>query len=50
MPEIMERYSSEKVLEEPTLANTFFYKTKLLTGFKYRFNFSVKGENFVDST
>ena len=46
MPEIMERYSSEKVLLEPEYANTFFYTTKLYRGFKYRYQFSV-GDNFV---
>lgn len=40
MPEIMERYETEQVLLEPDLANTFFYKTKLLVGFKYRYHFS----------
>mmetsp|Transcript_38346 Transcript_38346/g.50307 ORF Transcript_38346/g.50307 Transcript_38346/m.50307 type:complete len:118 (+) Transcript_38346:136-489(+) len=37
MPEIMERFDCEKVLLEPELANTFYYKTKLFRGFKYRY-------------
>ena len=41
LPEIMERYDSEKVLLEPELANTFFYRTKLFVDFKYRYHFSV---------
>jgi len=49
MPEIMERYDSQRVLLEPQLANTFFYKTKLLRGFKYRYNFSVGDQFVVDS-
>lgn len=48
MPEIMERYSSEEVLLEPELDNTFFYKTKLFCGFKYRYNFSVGDQFAVD--
>ena len=46
MPEIMERYDSQRVLLEPNLANTFFYRTRLFVGFKYRYNFSV-GDQFV---
>ena len=46
MPENMERYDSEAVLLEPNLANMFFYKSKLLIDFKYRYYFSV-GEQFV---
>lgn len=41
LPEIMERYESQRVLLEPELANLFFYTTKLFVGFKYRYNFSV---------
>ena len=32
IPQIMERYDHEKVVLEPELANTFFYKTKLFIG------------------
>ena len=46
MPENMERFESEEVLLNPELDNTFFYKTRLLTGFKYRYYFSV-GEQFT---
>lgn len=46
IPEIMERYESERVLLEPALTNTFFYRTKLFVGYKYRYHFSV-GEQFV---
>ena len=46
MPEIMERYRDEEILLDPELANTFFYKTKLFRGFRYRYNFNV-GEQFV---
>ena len=49
MPEIMERYAQEKVLMEPQLANAFFYKTKLLRGYKYRYNFSVGDQFVIDS-
>ena len=41
MPEIMERFDTEQVLMDPSLENTFFYKTRLLKGFKYRYHFSV---------
>lgn len=37
MPEIMERYEMEKVLLDPQFANTFYYRTKLFRGFKYRY-------------
>ena len=37
MPEIMERYDTQRVLMEPELANIFFYKTKLLRKWKYRY-------------
>lgn len=50
IPEIMERYESERVLLEPELANTFFYRTKLFVGFKYRYHFSVGDEFVVDQT
>ena len=46
MPEIMERYDSQRVLLEPNLANTFYYRTRLFVGFKYRYYFSV-GDQFV---
>ena len=46
MPEIMERYDSQRVLLDPHLANTFFYRTRLFVGFKYRYHFSV-GDQFV---
>lgn len=49
MPEIMERYDTTRVLMEPELANTFFYKTKLLRQWKYRYQFSV-GDTFVIDT
>ena len=48
IPQIMERYDHEKVVLEPELANTFFYKTKLFIGFKYRYHFSVGDEFVVD--
>ena len=50
LPEIMERYESQRVLLEPELANLFFYTTKLFVGFKYRYNFSVGDQFVVDST
>ena len=50
MPEIMERYESTQVLLEPELENTFFYKTRLLKGFKYRYHFSVGDQFVVDPT
>ena len=50
LPEIMERYDSERVLLEPALANMFFYRSKLFVGFKYRYNFSVGDQFVVDST
>ena len=46
IPQIMERYEREKVALEPELENTFFYRTKLFVGFKYRYHFSV-GDQFV---
>ena len=33
----------------PELANTFYYKTKLFCGFKYRYNFNVGDEFVIDS-
>ena len=48
IPQIMERYENEKVALEPELANTFFYRTKLFVGFKYRYHFSVGDEFVVD--
>ena len=50
MPEIMDRYDSQKVLLEPELANTFYYKSKLFVGFSYRYNFSVGNEFVIDNT
>lgn len=32
----------------PELAGTYFYKTQLLIGFKYRFNFYVNDEKVLD--
>lgn len=46
LPEIMDRYTTEEVLLNPELANTFYYKTKLFRGWKYRYQFSV-GDQFV---
>ena len=50
MPENMERYDSQTVLLQPDLANTFFYMSKLLAGFKYRYHFSVGDQFVVDTT
>ena len=50
MPEIMERFDTEQVLMDPSLENTFFYKTRLLKGFKYRYHFSVGDQFVVDPT
>ena len=50
MPEIMDRYSTQEVLLDPTLANTFFYTAKLFRGFKYRYSFNVGEEFIVDSS
>ena len=38
-PELMERYSEQEIEIDPLLADIFVYRRKLLTGFKYRFNF-----------
>ena len=35
----MERYSEQEIEIDPLLADIFVYRRKLLTGFKYRFNF-----------
>ena len=50
MPEIMERFDSEQVLLEPELTNTFYYKTKLFRGFRYRYQFNVGDQFVIDQT
>jgi len=40
LPEAMEKQSGDEVV--------FFYKTRLLRGFKYRYNFIVNDEICVD--
>ena len=52
LPEIMETYSEEECQVDPTLSKTYFYKTKVLVGYKYRYYFQVNNDDdfAVDET
>jgi len=45
LPEIMETYSAEECQVDPTLEKTYFYKTKVLVGYKYRYYFQVNNDD-----
>ena len=41
LPELMNRFSTEQICENPSLANKFYYRCQLMKGFKYSYHFSV---------
>lgn len=50
LPEVMEKYDFAEVEQDNTLENTFFYRTRVLRGFKYRYNFCVQDELVIDDS
>lgn len=52
LPELMESYSQDQILSDTSKRGVYFYKVKLLVGFKYRYYFNVNDEDeyCVDET
>jgi len=50
LPEVMSRYTLSQIAINPKLSNTFFYRTRVLKGFGYRYHFSVGEKYQVDTT
>ena len=50
MPEVMQRYKQTQIAENPDLANTFYYRTRILKGYSYRYHFCVNKQFVVDES
>ena len=44
IPEVMEKHSREEIMKNPALDKEFFYRARLLTGYMYRYYFSVNDQ------
>ena len=42
----MQRYTKRQIEDDPDLDNKFYYKTRILKGYSYRYHFNV-GKRFV---
>ena len=50
LPEVMQRYNQQQINEDQNLDNMFYYRTRILKGYSYRYHFSVGKKFVVDET
>ena len=46
LPEIMQTYTSDQINLDTSLKGTYYYRVRLLVGYKYRYYFQINGEDF----